>query len=694
MKVSDTFAAYFSAVKLNATLNSEEAIDNHIRDNPLRFSYGDVTYSTYKAKYNPEKWIQRKFVAIPAALYAGVVKSVCHLAIAFFHCIPKGPFNRHFNADIFRIARDMEEALGWLITFFNDKSGSYLVQESLFQKECYNSFEEMQRTTHVGSSQTIPLTIPTQQPIVPQPASEEMNVSIEEQLIETVSGALTEMTPHEIKVEEEVLKTFNFIEEQLKEMVLGTLTEMTPHEINVGEEVLKAFNLDESSHLETPELNYDTLSDEEFQKLTVRDLKSATLSQIRSISERIGNARESLPDENFNSNVLECPISDFHKIPGEKISEVIHEIPVSVLALITDKQIEKLNLKKATEETINGLFYYIDGKEEKRRFALLPFDQVQANLYKLGAFQLELISDSRLMKLTLKDAPAKTLKMLFGKLNPDENQSRFVHLTPDQIQDYITKHRNENIRRFELLSAEQVQECIERLDNDELSLITENQLKGLYLQDISLPTLHKLFSTFVGEEGKRRFAPLKEDRVQPILKHLDKHELSLISDNQLKELDLRVMSPTGLDMLFSYTDGEEGKRRFALIKEDNDKIQPLLDKLGRYQLQQISGACLKELDLTNLSREKIDLLFPSFSPNSIREEFQEGNFGFFEPYNDGQHVITVGQTELSEEEVSRISEEIKKRNAEKLNLLEPHQLTSIRHKLIPINLGLISGDTK
>src|SRR3569832_2034424 len=145
MKISDKFSAYFSAVTLNPMLSTQYGLEKHIKENSQRFSYGDVTYSTYVGKYEPKGYELRKIVAIPAALFAGVVKSVYHLAKAFFLAC-RGE-SIHANANAYRVARDMEEALGWLITLFNDKKGSYLVQESLFQKACYSHIEKAQEKT-------------------------------------------------------------------------------------------------------------------------------------------------------------------------------------------------------------------------------------------------------------------------------------------------------------------------------------------------------------------------------------------------------------------------------------------------------------------------------------------------------------------------------------------------------------------
>jgi hypothetical protein len=146
MFVSSQFYNYFSALKLDPQWSSKQKIEKHIRENHLHFSYGNATYASYEKKYESRCYLQRKIRAIPAALLTGTIHVIYHLAKAVLYGIPKACLGegRHFKANIYRLTRDMEEALGWLVTLFDDKRGSYLVQESLFHKECYHYFEKKQ----------------------------------------------------------------------------------------------------------------------------------------------------------------------------------------------------------------------------------------------------------------------------------------------------------------------------------------------------------------------------------------------------------------------------------------------------------------------------------------------------------------------------------------------------------------------
>lgn len=145
MNISDKFSTYFSAFKLDSGLSSKNEVEKYIKEKPQRFSYGHVTYPDYDAEYKSGGYVQRKMIAIPSALIAGIVKLIYHFAIGIFVGIPKACCgeNKYLKVAAYRMVRDLEEALGWIITLFNDKRGTYLVQESLFQKECYSYFEKI-----------------------------------------------------------------------------------------------------------------------------------------------------------------------------------------------------------------------------------------------------------------------------------------------------------------------------------------------------------------------------------------------------------------------------------------------------------------------------------------------------------------------------------------------------------------------
>src|SRR5690606_2790312 len=119
---------------------------------------------------------------------------------------------------------------------------------------------------------------------------------------------------------------------------------------------------------------------------------------------------------------------------------------------------------------VNKLFCYIDGKEEKRRFALLSIGQVQTILGKLGEYQLKLISDDHLKELDLSDLSPERLQKLFCYIDGKEEKKRFACVPVDQVQAILGK-----------------------LGEHQLKLISDNQLNKLDLKDMPADRLQKLF---------------------------------------------------------------------------------------------------------------------------------------------------------------------------------------------------------
>lgn len=104
------------------------------------FKHGDVNFEDVKKLYTSEGWLGRKVRALPNALGSGIVKTIYHLAVAVIIGIPGAFFDggKFFQAQIYKIVRDLQEALGYIVLVFNDRLGLYLIEESQFQKTCYD----------------------------------------------------------------------------------------------------------------------------------------------------------------------------------------------------------------------------------------------------------------------------------------------------------------------------------------------------------------------------------------------------------------------------------------------------------------------------------------------------------------------------------------------------------------------------
>jgi hypothetical protein len=224
------------------------------------------------------------------------------------------------------------------------------------------------------------------------------------------------------------------------------------------------------------------------------------------------------------------------------------------------------------------------------------------NVIKDNVDLFEYMSDDQIKKLNLKDIEKYQLKSMF-------------HIF---MGDIGSKIKN----KFANFSVEQVQMILLKLDDQEFSYISDDQLKELDLKNLSKGKLSDLFAwKWIGcDEMKKRFANLSFEQVQSILLKLDKDGLSYISDEQLKNLVLKDLSKEQLAELFpeQYPWVDNIKNRFASLSVE--QVQSILLKLDKVGLSYISYKQLKGLNLIDLSKENIGILFPTLSKEGIREE--------------------------------------------------------------------------
>jgi len=133
---------YLQAIRENENLKDDKNIFNYAKQS-LKYTYGDVSRQKFNVKYSAEGcWAGRKLIALPAAVWSVVVKALYHLAKAILIGIPKAFFDKgqYLKAQVFYVTRDFQESYGRLTSFFNDRYGQFHVQESQFQKTCYDCF--------------------------------------------------------------------------------------------------------------------------------------------------------------------------------------------------------------------------------------------------------------------------------------------------------------------------------------------------------------------------------------------------------------------------------------------------------------------------------------------------------------------------------------------------------------------------
>jgi hypothetical protein len=134
---------YFSAVSASSQeLGRVSKLEYYIKYKPLQFFYGDASYSIFAESLCEYEWESRKLLAIPKALYSGIYLTILHIFCALFYGLPDAYDGRFDTIQAYAsmILRDQIETFGYYLTFIHDKAGSFLVQGSLFHKECYTYY--------------------------------------------------------------------------------------------------------------------------------------------------------------------------------------------------------------------------------------------------------------------------------------------------------------------------------------------------------------------------------------------------------------------------------------------------------------------------------------------------------------------------------------------------------------------------
>jgi hypothetical protein len=240
----------------------------------------------------------------------------------------------------------------------------------------------------------------------------------------------------------------------------------------------------------------------------------------------------------------------FALLKAEQVDQIIDKMDGYQMYLLSEKHLRKVNFAALNEARIKLLFSSKEGfEEDKRRFALLPVDQVKGILGKLDASQIPLLSDDHLRQADLSKVPPAHLKALFSTKKENLEESK---------------------RRFALLSSDQMNHIFDHLDEAQVYLLTDEHLRHVNLSKGAEAQIPLLFSGREGtKEDKRRFAFLPVDQVNAILPKLNDYQMYLISDKQLENIDLKPLHKDRLPLFFSSKEGpEEDLRRFKCLQKE------------------------------------------------------------------------------------------------------------------------------
>lgn len=417
------YREYHRAVMETSSYHTEPDLQRYIRRNPLAAHYGEATYTAYANKHNSEGYLGRKVYAIPRMLISGVIKTIFHL---FLTIVPMRRFilEDHQNKEIqkvysYSLGRDLEETLGHFITLFHDRLGTFLVQKSLFQKGCYYSYLSHLTSPHILDR--------TDNSWMGQNAIEipQFNKANEISL-----GDLVEMPLERRKQAIEIFKLSEILKKFVDEQAFFALLE------KVDKLILDEVTIVDLK-LENPIVNFAVLTDDTFKNLTLEQLKNEKITvrigsfierRLAQINKGVKNDPQPLP-----ALLKDIKLAQLHQMTGKQLSAYGDLLPDNIFLILSQQQIKDFDFDKISDQKLEKLISYVDGKIEKERFALYSVQQLQPILSRLSLWQLSLISDDQLKKLNLSSLNEQQLRAMFPYINGKEERRRFALVSPEQV---------------------------------------------------------------------------------------------------------------------------------------------------------------------------------------------------------------------------------------------------------------------
>lgn len=620
--------SYLEAFNKNESLKNDEGIFKYVKEKGLRFKYGDVSFQKFNTNYSAKGWIGRKVIALPMAIWAGIFKAIYHLAKMIFIGYPK----IFFKGEVEYLAvqgpylrRDFQEAYGRLASLFNDRYGQFHIQESQFQKTCYECFTtSSSQSSANGNSQSNTKTYHFKN-----------GVWIDQEAKKTTLSNYKEMTIEERK---KLLQKFNL--NQISSKLPHSNISLDDFLDRVDPEILNALTLED---LIVPfrhsKMKVALLSKEKLNGLTLgnlnEDINRDHISFLKLVLNKLfkqeDRQQKSLDD---HPDFKKIPLKDFRKLSARDICKHKDHIPDAAFYFFANAQIQNLKLSEMLTSQNTALFFGLNKAEKRARLALFNEQDIVDAIHKklLAGDILKLLEDEHVKKLKL------------SQLNKDQADIIFCW----------KKDSNQDENRFKAYNAEDVQNAIEAgtiYTEYQLKLLSEEQFKGIQFSKLSKKTIENIFPWTKDNRAHRlKFAHIDSAEIQASLNKnlLNDYQVKLISIEQMKGFDFSAMSQKTINMIFpDYSvDYLREKNSYwrATFKSVNGKV--LENKKGKVcsyseeKLQQMSKDQKQKNDelLAQLSRQqRKDLESRLYQKDNSDKTFS--NADDFDPFFDFKNIF-------------------------------------------------------
>lgn len=289
----------------------------------------------------------------------------------------------------------------------------------------------------------------------------------------------------------------------------------------------------------------------------------------------------------------------------------------------------EIKLSKLSKEEIENMFPSMIAHRERTRISLMSNEKIELKVKNQKKFSylnnqelqtaleqgkldnvylLSLLSEEQLGSIKLSKLKQKTFECLFDSfhrywsndIEKKEDAKRFACFSPDEVHKAI-EAGSLNSRYFELLSDEQLKEI-------KISHLNKEMIKELF------PSADTI--------NKKRFANIQPIEVQKALEKevdlIDFYNIPLLSDEHWENISLSKLSKEKISKLFFH---KGIKRKQEMGKLRIEEIQVLLKevKLEYWLMPLLSNKQLQSVDISSLSQEAIDAMFPNPSIEKPRK---------------------------------------------------------------------------
>lgn len=582
-------SSYYNALAKQSTFN-ENVFQSEIKlDLPKR----EISYHDYCAEYQPKKVAFRKIIAIPMAFFAGLIKTIYHLACAILLGIRDAIKRKGngFRANIYKISCDFKEAAGYVVTLFNDRRGSYIIQKSTFNKICSDAFQatsiaeqKLIRAISEQATMSRPLVVPTHKPRPPTPPIR------------------VEVLPHPIPPE--VALKFAPIADATIEQpaqpivdavapIVPIITEEAEESTAVTTEQPAQPTADPKPQVKSEKSIFEGLSQADLQALTIAHVEGITPEEVQQFKDRIVVPQRNIDKEQFKSeeDILSFPLCQLGHLTTDELIKASNLIPKSLHLLFDPvqvsgfkaeaKRIELMELRDETEEQesyircfrLQPILDRIGGIDRLREWlnetpnnilsGLSLLDLMEDEFYN-SRLSVELLSVQSLLSLTIEEfmgfpetIERRIIDRIHAELNTLEVPTMMIPQAPE-LADVL----NLSLQQLCFLPSKQIHKCIKWMDPKACALFTDLQIKNL---DITLATPEQLSIIFFSNEDNE-----------------NKRKIVFLSDSQLNEFEDKLL-PQDKELFLKYKKSLQPQNSSTQVKVRKKPLKTIPTSLEAVQ---------------------------------------------------------------------------------------------------------------